>query len=172
MNVFINAVQWSSNNLKSVGLPRPYFNVDERFYTKNKKRYLAKRVPVPYQSMPGEGHVPIKLNIDNEKEAISKDLCSYCGIKINDEEISIRWKIEVEADFFYEQRDFVPTDFHPLHIECMRQARIYCPFMRTLKDIVFDVKKQKYNLEIAKENYKKYFTINWENKNRDYSNLS
>jgi len=58
-----------------------------------------------------------------------------------------------------------------LHIECMQQARIYCPFMRTLKDIVFDIKEQKYNLEIAKENYKKYFTINWENKNRDYSNL-
>jgi len=166
MNIFINAVEWSNNNFKSTGLPRPYSNVPENFYIKNKKRFLAKKIPIPYQSLPGNSERGIRLNMENEKESINKDLCAYCGIKINNKELSIRWKIELEADFFYEQLDFVPTDFHPFHLECMRQARIYCPFMRTLKDEVFDIKKQSKNLKTAKENYKKYFTMDWENKNR------
>jgi len=166
MNIFINAIEWSSNSLKSTGLPRPYYNVPKHFYIKNKKRYLAKKIPIPYQSLPGNSERGIRLNMENEKESVAKDLCAYCGIKIKNEELSIRWKIELEKDFFYEQLDFVPTDFHPFHLECMKQARIYCPFMRTLKDEVFDIKKQSKNLKTAKENYKKYFTLDWESKNR------
>jgi hypothetical protein len=67
MNVFLNAVEWSFKNIKTTGLPRPYFNVPEKFYFRNKKRYLAKRVPIPYQSMPGEENLAIRLNIENEK---------------------------------------------------------------------------------------------------------
>jgi hypothetical protein len=166
MSIFKDAVEWSNNSLKLIGLPRPYSNVPEKFYFKNKKRYLAKKIPIPYQSLPGNSERGIRLNMENEKESINKDLCGYCGIKINNEELSIRWKIEIEKDFFHEQFDVVPTDFHPFHLECMRQARIYCPFMRILKDEVFDVKEQKENLKIAKENYKKYFTIDWLSKSR------
>jgi hypothetical protein len=169
MSIFLNAVEWSLKNIKTVGLPRPYFNVPKKFYFKNKKRYLAKKVPIPYQSMPGEDILAIRLNIENEKYSVENDLCPYCGIAIDLEKQSIRWMIEVEKNFFNEQRDLVPSDFHPFHLDCMRQARIYCPFMRTLKDSSFDIKKQKDNLIIAKNNYKEYFTINWENKNRTMS---
>jgi hypothetical protein len=168
MKIFSNSEEWSLNNKNNTGLPRPYFNVPKKFYSISKK-YLAKKIPIPYQSMAGEDDLVIRLDIKNEKYVVENDLCPYCGVFINPKENSIRWMIEKETDL-REEKDLVPSDFHPFHLECMKQARTYCPFMRTLKDDVFDIKEQEINLGIAKENYKKYFTINWQNKNRDYIN--
>jgi hypothetical protein len=155
---------WSSNLLKHKGLPRPECYANKKFYFKDGKRFLPKKFPVPYQSMPGDEIAFIKLNIENEKEVVLNDLCSFCGTKIEEEDLSIRWMVEkIEIK---QERDFVPSDFRPQHLECMKQARTYCPFMKTLKDYDFEIKKQKDNLLTAKEKIEKYFIIKWEEKPR------
>lgn len=152
---------WSENLTSFQGLPRPYWFPNPRYYFKNGIRYLHKKVPTPYQSRPGkEDTGPIRLNVKNEKKAIEEGLCSFCGVKIKDEEISIRWVIEKQK--FTSDRDWVPTDFHPLHLECMKQTRVFCPFMRTLKDDQFEISLNSENLKKARENFKKYYTIDWE----------
>jgi hypothetical protein len=158
---------WSEKNSNFLGLPRPYYLLDSKWYTKNKKKYLHKKIPIPYQSKPGlKNSSPISLNIENEKKVVENGLCSYCGIKINDNEESIRWMIEKTVVDLNSNRDLVPSDFHPLHIACMKQARVYCPFMRTLKDEDFCISLNKNNLKVAQENFKKYFMVQWESRER------
>jgi len=48
----------------------------------------------------------------------------------------------------------------------MKQARIYCPFLRTLQDNQFNVQLHKDNLKISKENFKKYYILNWKKRPR------
>jgi hypothetical protein len=81
--------------------------------------------------------------------------------------MSIRWIIEKQDFNVNHNRDWVPSDFHPFHLKCMKQARVYCPFMRTLKDEEFDISLYKNNIKIAKENFKKYFVIQWEKRERE-----
>ena len=158
---------WSEKNSNFLGLPRPYYLPDPKWYVKNKKKYLHKKIPIPYQSKPGtKNSSPISLNIENEKKVIKEALCSYCGIHIEDNEKSIRWMIEKVNFQNNIKKDLVPSDFHPLHLICMKQARIYCPFMRTLKDKDFDVRLNKDNLKYAKKYFKKYFMIQWEDVER------
>ena len=64
-------------------------------------------------------------------------------------------------------RDLVPSDFHPFHLKCMKQARVYCPFMRTLKDEEFEISLYSHNAKIAEENFKKYFIVQWEERERE-----
>jgi hypothetical protein len=156
-------VIWSEELTNFVGLPRPYFFSQEKNWFKDGKKYIYKKFPVPFQSKPGDENSVIKLNIKNEKKAVEEGLCSFCGIKIKNKELSIRWAIENQDFVKNKTRDWVPSDFHPLHIECMKQARVYCPFMRTLPDEEFKIALNKENLRIARENYKKYFVIDWEN---------
>jgi hypothetical protein len=169
MNIFKNSNEWSLKDIKKTGLPRPFFVVPEIYYFKNNKRYLAKKIPIPYQSTPGENE-PIRLNIENEEYVVANDLCSYCATSIEKDSYSIRWMIEKEKKIKDKSRDFVPSDFSPFHIECMKQARIYCPFMRTLDDSSFDIKKQELNLELAKKYIKELFHVKWKSKNRYYIN--
>jgi hypothetical protein len=165
--MFYNSEEWSESSIKKTGLPRPYLVVPKKYYFKNNKRYLAKKIPIPYQSTPGE-NTPIDLNIENEEYVVSNDLCSYCGLSIDKDSDSIRWMIEKEKDVDNDSKDFVPSDFRPFHIECMRQARIYCPFMRTLKDSDFEIEKQRINLQNAKKYTKELFKIKWKEKERSY----
>jgi hypothetical protein len=158
---------WSEKLIDFVGLPRPFFYSREVHWFRNGESYMYKKVPVPYQSMPGiVGGSPIRLNIKNEKKVVEEGLCSYCGVKVEDNEVSIRWMIEKVQFGLNNNRDFVPSDFHPLHLKCMKQARIYCPFMRKLKDEDFDIRLNKDNTKIAKENFDKFFVIQWENRVR------
>lgn len=167
MNIFKNSKEWSLEDIKKPGLPRPFFTIPKTYYFKNKKRYLAKKIPIPYQSTPGENE-PIRLNIENEKYVVSNDLCPYCALSIDENSESIRWMIEKEKDIANKTRDFVPSDFRPFHLECMKQARIYCPFMRTLKDSSFDIQIQKNNLELSKKYTEELFKIRWDLKHRYY----
>jgi hypothetical protein len=169
MNIFSNSEEWSELSIKKTGLPRPYAIVPKIYYFKNNKRYLAKKIPIPYQSTPGENE-PIRLNMENEEYVVSNDLCSYCGLDIDKNINSARWMIEKEKDAENDLRDFVPSDFRPFHIECMKQARTYCPFMRTLDDSNFDIKKQELNLELAKKYTEERFRIRWKLKDRYYIN--
>jgi hypothetical protein len=151
---------WSEKVTNFQGLPRPYWFPHPKYYFFNGKKYLHKKVPVPFQSRPGtEKTSPITLNIKNEKKAVEEGLCSFCGVKIKDDELSIRWIVEKQK--FPSDRDWVPTDFHPLHLECMKQTRVFCPFMRTLNDSQFEI-------SIHSKNFKKYYTIDWEARPRPF----
>lgn len=162
-NEFSSAKKWVSEELSQTGLPRPYFYTLKKHHYKDNKRYLHPRVPVPWQSKPGKPDTsPILLDAEKEKLAVKEGLCSYCGVEVTPEETSVRWAIEKIDTYANVSRDWVPSDFHPLHLECMRQARVFCPFMRTLNDSDFVVKVHQENLKEAKKNYFKLFVIPWD----------
>jgi hypothetical protein len=132
---FTNAVEWSETNKDNTGLPRPFA------YTVNKKRKdikISKIVPIPWQSLSrfNTGHL-LGLNEENEKKVFIEDLCGYCGVKIEKNENVARW---TNFKIFNNSKDkaLVFSDIHPLHIECMKQARIFCPFMKTVKEKDFE----------------------------------
>jgi hypothetical protein len=132
---FDGAHQWQENDVNTIGLPRP-------FATPTRKD-LAKKVPIPWQSedrFESLGH--LGLNLQNEDVVYEKDLCSYCGIKIKNNEITIRW-ISAPLALTSREGPKVFSDFHPLHLECMEQARIFCPHMRKLQDSDFETGKFK-----------------------------
>jgi hypothetical protein len=132
---FAGASEWQENDVHTTGLPRPWATP--------KRKDLAKKVPIPWQSedrFESLGH--LGLNQNNENVVYEKDLCSYCGIKIKNKEISIRW-INAPLAFTSKEGPKVFSDFHPLHLECMEQARIFCPHMRKLENSEFEIGKYK-----------------------------
>ena len=132
---FDGAHLWQEKDVNTVGLPRP-------FATPTRKD-LAKKVPIPWQSedrFESLGH--LGLNQNNEDVVYKKNLCSYCGVEITNKETVIRW-INAPLAFTFKEGPKVFSDFHPLHLECMEQARIFCPHMRKLQDSDFETGKFK-----------------------------
>jgi hypothetical protein len=132
---FDNASKWQENDVETFGLPRPWAT--------SKRKDLAKKFPIPWQSedrFDSLGH--LGLNQKNEDLVYEKDLCSYCGIEMKNNEITIRW-ITAPLQFTTRGGPKVFSDFHPLHLECMEQARIFCPHMRKLQDLDFETGKYK-----------------------------
>jgi hypothetical protein len=132
---FYNSHKWQENDVNTVGLPRP-FAIPNR-------TDLAKKIPIPWQSedrFESLGH--LGLNQKNEDLVYEKDLCSYCGIKIKHDEIAIRW-IGAPVELTTREGPKVFSDFHPLHLECMQQARTFCPHMRKLQDLDFKIGEYK-----------------------------
>ena len=130
---FDGASQWQKKDVDTVGLPRPW--------AIPKRNDLAKKVPIPWQSedcFDSLGH--LGLNQNNENLVYKKNLCSYCGIEIKNNKTAIRWtKAPLELTTIEGPKVF--SDFHPLHLECMKQARIFCPHMRKLQDSEFEIGK-------------------------------
>ena len=127
---FDGAHLWQENDIDTVGLPRP-------FATPTRKD-LAKKVPIPWQSedrFQSLNH--LGLNLKNEDRVFDEDLCPYCGIKINNDEIVTRWNTQ-DLILFNRDHRWVYSDLHPFHINCMEEGRIFCPFMRKLKDEDFE----------------------------------
>lgn len=112
------------------GMPRPKQNVIEKLWHRNGERYLAKIVPIPWQSMAKFNEDgSFRVNVRNEHKIFRMNLCPYCGIEINKDEFCVRWlSPDKHSSIITEGR--VPSDVHPFHIECMKEGRIYCPFMR------------------------------------------
>jgi hypothetical protein len=132
---FTNSNLWQEHDVDKVGLPRPF--------AEPKRKDLAKKVPIPWQSedrFQSSGH--LGLNQKNENNVYKKNLCSYCGIEIKNNETTIRW-ITAPIELSSEEGPKVFSDFHPLHMECMKQTRIFCPRMRDLKDSDFETGKYK-----------------------------
>jgi hypothetical protein len=157
---------WSEELKNYKGLPRPYADSLIQYYFIKGKKFLDKKVPIPFQSKPAMEVGGLILNLENEKMVVEQGLCSYCGIYIEDDETSIRLMVESQDFSLNINKDWVPSDFYPLHQKCMKQARYFCPFMRTLNDDNFDVRLNKDNLEIAKKLIKKHFVIQWEQRER------
>jgi hypothetical protein len=132
-----NSIEWSKEITNKKGLPRPY--ADTTVNKEYKTRYkLAKIVPIPWQSKPAfKFGRALKLNEINEGKIYKQDLCAYCGIKIEDNEICSRWKTAGVSNFI-PNGGRVFSDIHPFHKKCMKEARIFCPFMKTLNDEDFE----------------------------------
>ena len=157
---------WSEEIKNNTGLPRPYAYPLLQYYFIKGKKFLDKKIPIPFQSKPAMDVGGLILNLENEKMVTCQGLCPYCGVYIKDEEISIRWMVEKENFNLNKDRDWVPSDFYPFHKKCMEQARYFCPFMRTLKNNNFDVRLNKENLNLSKFLIKKHFVIQWEKRER------
>ena len=153
---FKNGFEWSKENTNTKGLPRPYAYTDpSKNNEKVKNIKIAKKVPIPWQSKSDfHNNNLLKLNLENENLIYNNQLCPYCGIPINDNEIVVKWKCPY-LDLLQEDGAYVFSDVHPFHTECMSQARIFCPFISTLKDEDFEVDiffklKEKAYRDIAK----------------------
>lgn len=145
-NFFFNDLEWSDNLLNFIGLPRPFFNISKdrqkqsspyKLVLKN-NLYLHKKVPIPWQSIPffTENRL-LGLNQKNEALVHKEGRCGYCGIKFIDTDECSRWKV-VDPNQNDTTGPRVFSDTYPLHPECMKQARIFCPFMRQRKDSEFE----------------------------------
>jgi hypothetical protein len=139
-NIFINSVVWSKEVTNQKGLPRPY--ADTTLNKEYKTRYgLAKIVPIPWQSKPAfKFGRALKLNKINEGKIYQKDLCPYCGIKIDNAETCARWNT-ADVSKLGPTGARVFSDVHPFHKECMKEARKFCPFMKTLNNNDFEYGK-------------------------------
>ena len=119
----------------TTGLPRPWA------LTAGAKtnEQLAKKVPIPWQSVPNFKTLGVLgLNIVNEKSVYENGLCPYCGIKLNDNETTQKWTPTL-VELTTELNGKVFSDFYSFHLECMDQARMFCPFMKKLKDKNFKI---------------------------------
>ena len=137
---FDGAHMCQEKDVNTVVLPRP-------FATPTRKD-LSKKVPIPWQSEDRfESLSHLGLNLKNEDRVYIEELCPYCGIKINNEEIVTRW-FTCELSLVNRDHRWVYSDLHPFHIDCMKEGRIFCPHMRGLQDLDFETgtyKKLKQN---------------------------
>jgi len=117
--------EWSEDNKSQVGLPRPHAIVMDR------------KCPIPWQSAPNPDTDKLLLIQKNENKVYPENLCAFCGIEIQYNEEAIRWTNETGV--LSEIKDRVPSDNHPFHIECMRQGRIFCPFMKNVSYSEFQI---------------------------------
>jgi hypothetical protein len=148
---FKDEYAWSENNKNSLGLPRPYAITDPKFYKFFDKFYLHKKIPIPWQSVPRMKDRPIDLFVENENLVYKESRCAYCGMIFNNDEYCIRWISQDRTPTQIGPRVF--SDSHPFHIECMKQARIFCPHMRKTNDNEFEHGLYK-DLKINAEKYK------------------
>lgn len=126
-NTTFGNIEWNESLRNFTGLPRPFSKVLKHHRTNRK---LSAKVPIPWQSAAkNDDRTFLRIIQENEDIVYYKNLCSYCGIKINDEENVVKWK-NPHIDKIIHDGPFVLSDIHPLHLECMRQTRIYCPGMR------------------------------------------
>jgi hypothetical protein len=141
---------WNKDLINYVGSPRPSLNVPQSFWNRKKilangkkvkgKFYLHKIIPIPWQSKPVFDEITrVVFNVieDHESLVYKNNLCSFCGIKINNNEECIRWTDINSNPFEVGPRVF--SDNHPLHFDCMKQARVYCPYMRSLDNSEFEI---------------------------------
>lgn len=151
---FDGSHEWTEEDINTTGLPRPFKKFDKKYYKKlYSKVKLAKKIPIPWQSKPVFNNlddvVVFNVIIDNEKRVIEESLCGYCGIKIRNNEYCVRWNPEdisylndiddiTFANDGHSPIDRVSSDYYPLHIECMKQARIFCPFMKNVLEKNFE----------------------------------
>ena len=136
---------WSENNKNNIGLPRPFFLVPEKYRKQSKKStlllktkiYLHKKIPIPWQSEPVFNHEKqLNLLLKNEESVYTNGICAYCGIKFKDEDECIRWK--TISSVYKKEGPNIISDNYPFHIECMKQARIFCPRMRQTENSEFE----------------------------------
>ena len=127
-------IEWSEENKNNKGLPRPFAKYGNGFPNPKK---LALKTPIPWQSTPDVESGGIALEKNNEEAVWRDNLCPFCGIGFTNDEMSVRWTTINKP--LSKDGDRVFSDLHPFHLECMRQARIFCPHMKTTADSEFEI---------------------------------
>jgi hypothetical protein len=133
-----NEKEWTYKNSKQAGLPRPYAHPPlEDQFTFDSKRFLAPRVPIPWQTAPDytpnkQNHQFVSLIVEREKQVYKEELCAYCAVKFKPEDDAVIWinydqPITVDGARVY-------SDYHPFHLECMNQTRLFFPHMKKTVD--------------------------------------
>ena len=134
-NKIFSDLEWNDSLRDFPGLPRPFSKVLKKHRIEQK---LSAKVPIPWQSAAKNDRISfLRIIQENEDIVYYKNLCSYCGIKINNEEYVVRWK-NPHIDKIKIDGNFVISDIHPLHLDCMKQARTYCPGMKKRKEEEFE----------------------------------
>jgi len=166
-----NDDEWNESHIGFVGLPRPFSKVLKQHQVRHA---LAPKTPIPWQSRAQNNQDGfLRIVQENEDIVYSKNLCSYCGVKINNDENVIRWKNKELNKIKHDGR-FVLSDIHPLHLTCMKQTRVYCPGMKKKKEEEFEYGKyidleknakteREFVLKLMIENFINvfYFTADW-----------
>jgi hypothetical protein len=125
---------WTKSFKSYSGFPRTWIEVPDSFKkTIENKFKIAKLIPVPWQSLPVfDNGIIFNVIEENEDIIYKNNLCGYCGVKILDDQKCVRWKSE---DIKPKKQSIrILSDTHPMHLECMRQTRIFCPRMKKTKD--------------------------------------
>ena len=126
-------IEWSETTKSFKGLPRPFAKYKKGIGLSK----LFGKTPIPWQSVPSIFSGNLLLEKENEKKVWSENLCAFCGLGFKETEQSIRWTTINKP--LSKDGDRVFSDLHPFHIECMRQARIFCPHMKTTTDDEFEI---------------------------------
>jgi hypothetical protein len=126
--------EWSQTTKNIKGLPRPFAKYGNGFSNPKK---LASKTPIPWQSAPDIENGFLALEKSNEEAVWRDNLCPFCGLGFTDNEPSIRWTTINKP--LSKDGDRVFSDLHPFHLECMRQARLFCPHMKTTKDEEYEI---------------------------------
>jgi hypothetical protein len=126
-------VEWSENVKNFKGLPRPF----ARYKKDNLNVFnLARKTPIPWQSKPNSRMSGISLIPENENMVYISNICAYCGIFFLNNEKTIRWTtLDTPLS---KDGNRVFSDVHPFHLECMEQARTFCPHMKKTTDDEFE----------------------------------
>jgi len=123
------AKNWSEELRDVTGLPRPSVRTtpyEQEFFN------VRKRVPIPWATSPqhaeyGEADQNLPFP-DSEKQqrAITEGVCPNCGEGFEKGEAAQRWIRKTKKGI---EPSGGKADNYPLHTECMRQARIFCPHL-------------------------------------------
>lgn len=127
-------IEWTHATKNFLGLPRPFARYGGKYPNPKK---LAIKSPIPWQSIPVVSSGRIALETDNEEKVWKENRCPYCGVVFVENDEAIRWTTLDTPLSKKGQRVF--SDLHPFHLECMRQARIFCPHMKTTTDTEFEI---------------------------------
>lgn len=129
---------WSKETHSIRGLPRPYYVVPKN-KRKTQQGVLAKRIPIPWQTIP-LFHIPntqLKVDLEHEEEVYTQNVCGYCGLGFLEEELCVIWV--TYQDNFAQKINRVYSDHFPFHVECMRQTRLFCPHMQQTNDSEYEI---------------------------------
>lgn len=133
----IFGLPWTQLTSTTTGLPRPYYDVPKaRRLTP--KGMLAKRIPIPWQTIP-LFHNPnrqLGVLVEHESKTHTEYLCGYCGIGFTENEVCVIWVTYPTNTA--ERKNRVYSDHFPLHVECMSQARAFCPHMKLTEDSEYE----------------------------------
>jgi hypothetical protein len=139
---FKKKFEWNEQTKNFLGVPRPYVKVPINFSIETLRDFiLPKKIPIPWQSKPILNTKGTVFNVisENEKKIYPENLCGYCGIKIDNSELCIRWiGSDTKENPNMDKGPRVFSDTHPLHIQCMEQARIFCPYLRKRNSLEFE----------------------------------
>ena len=127
-------IEWSTAVKDFVGFPRPYakYGIDKESNPLN----LAPKTPIPWQSIPNKIGDGIRLLQRHEDSVYTDNVCAYCGVAFSPNEETIRWTTIDKPLTKSGPRVF--SDVHPFHLECMEQARAFCPHMKKTIDDEFE----------------------------------